>query len=123
LKKHIKSTKIAEIEVEMKLYIDECARLRQQLEEVIKSKDTFADPQEVRIIEERFQQQEMAINNLRIENNDLVLAFNAKEEELRQTREILDKQKKGVSKDSTRLKRLIKDKDRDIVRMRGELQI
>jgi hypothetical protein len=123
LKKHIKSTKIAEIEVEMKLYIDECARLRQQLEEVIKSKDTFADPQEVRIIEERFQQQEMAINNLRIENNDLVLAFNAKEEELRQAREILDKQKKGVSKDSTRLKRLIKDKDRDIVRMRGELQI
>lgn len=107
----------------MKLYIDECARLRQQLEEVIKSKDTFADPQEVRIIEERFQQQEMAINNLRIENNDLVLAFNAKEEELRQAREILDKQKKGVSKDSTRLKRLIKDKDRDIVRMRGELQI
>jgi predicted RNase H-like nuclease (RuvC/YqgF family) len=93
------------------------------LEEVIKSKDTFADPQEVRIIEERFQQQEMAINNLRIENNDLVLAFNAKEEELRQAREILDKQKKGVSKDSTRLKRLIKDKDRDIVRMRGELQI
>jgi hypothetical protein len=65
----------------------------------------------------------MAINNLRIENNDLVLAFNAKEEELRQAREILDKQKKGVSKDSTRLKRLIKDKDRDIVRMRGELQI
>lgn len=123
MKKHIKSTKIAEIEVEMKLYIDECARLRQQLEEVIKSKDTFADPQEVRIIEERFQQQEMAINNLRIENNDLVLAFNAKEEELRQAREILDKQKKGVSKDSTRLKRLIKDKDRDIVRMRGELQI
>ena len=28
LKRHIKSTKIAEIEVEMKLYIDECARLR-----------------------------------------------------------------------------------------------
>lgn len=55
LKRHIKSTKIAEIEIEMKLYIDECARLRQQLEEVIRSKDTFADPQEVRIIEERFQ--------------------------------------------------------------------
>jgi uncharacterized protein YlxW (UPF0749 family) len=56
LKRHIKSTKIAEIEIEMKLYIDECTRLRTQLEEVIRSKDTFADPQEVRIIEERFQQ-------------------------------------------------------------------
>ncbi len=55
LKRHIKSTKIAEIEVEMKLYMDECARLRSQLEEVIRSKDTFADPQEVRMIEERFQ--------------------------------------------------------------------
>jgi uncharacterized protein YlxW (UPF0749 family) len=54
LKRHIKSTKIAEIEVEMKLYMDECARLRGQLEEVIRSKDTFADPQEVRMIEERF---------------------------------------------------------------------
>ena len=68
LKRHIKSTKYAEMEVEMKLYIDECARLRQQLEEVIRSKDTFADPQEVRIIEDRFQQQDMLISSLRNEN-------------------------------------------------------
>lgn len=65
LKRHIKSTKFAEIEVEMKLYMDECARLRAQLEEVIRSKDTFADPQEVRMIEERFQQQELVISDLR----------------------------------------------------------
>jgi len=38
LKKNIKSTKIAEIEVELKMYMDECTRLRHQLEEVIKSK-------------------------------------------------------------------------------------
>jgi len=44
LKKNIKNTKIAEMEVEMKMYMDECTRLRHQLEEVIKSKDTFADP-------------------------------------------------------------------------------
>jgi hypothetical protein len=49
------------MEVEMKLYVDECARLREQLEEVIRSKDTFADPQEVRAIEERFHQQDNAI--------------------------------------------------------------
>jgi hypothetical protein len=68
LKRHIKSTKLAEIEIEMKLYIDECTRLRSQLEEVIRSKDTFADPQEVRIIEERFQQQEILIGELRNQN-------------------------------------------------------
>ena len=56
LRKNIKSTKITEIEVEMKMYMDECTRLRHQLEEVIKSKDTFADPEELKIIEEKFQQ-------------------------------------------------------------------
>ena len=56
LKRNIKSTKIAEIEVEMKMYIDECTRLRHQLEEVIKSKDTFADPEELKLIEDKFQQ-------------------------------------------------------------------
>ena len=56
LRRNIKSTKMAEIEVEMKMYIDECTRLRHQLEEVIKSKDTFADPEELKIIEEKFQQ-------------------------------------------------------------------
>jgi len=54
LKRNIKVTKIAEIEVEMRSYIDECTSLRHQLEEVIKSKDTFADPEELRVIEERF---------------------------------------------------------------------
>ena len=56
LKKNIKSTKITELEVEMKMYMDECTRLRHQLEEVIKSKDTFADPEELKLIEEKFAQ-------------------------------------------------------------------
>ena len=54
LKRNIRSTRLTEIEVEVKLYMEECARLRHQLEEVIKSKDTFADPQELKIIEEKF---------------------------------------------------------------------
>jgi hypothetical protein len=38
----------------MKMYMDECSRLRAQLEEVIRSKDTFADPEELKIIEDKF---------------------------------------------------------------------
>ena len=91
LKRHIKSTKIAEIEVEMKLYMDECARLRGQLEEVIRSKDTFADPQEVRMIEERFQQQEIIIAELRNQNQELAMALQTRDEETRQVSDILDK--------------------------------
>ena len=52
LKKNIRSTQLQEVEVEIKIYIDECARLRQQLEEVMKSKDTFADPVELKTIQE-----------------------------------------------------------------------
>ena len=44
LKRNIRSTRQQEIEIEVKLYMEECARLRHQLEEVIRSKDTFADP-------------------------------------------------------------------------------
>jgi len=39
----------------LKVYMDECTRLRSQLEEVIKSKDTFADPEEIKLIEDKFQ--------------------------------------------------------------------
>ena len=35
------------------MYMDECVRLRSNLEEVIKSKDTFADPQELKIMIQR----------------------------------------------------------------------
>lgn len=45
---------MAELEVEMKMYADECTRLRHQLEDVIKSKDAFADPEEMKLIEGKF---------------------------------------------------------------------
>ena len=54
MKKNVRSTRLTEIEIENKMYIDECTRLRHQLEEVIKSKDTFADPEEMKLIESRF---------------------------------------------------------------------
>ena len=47
--------------MEIKIYMEECARLRQKLEEVMRSKDTFADPQELKIIEEKFKQRDLLI--------------------------------------------------------------
>ncbi len=55
LKRNIRNTRMNEQELEIKTYADECIRLRTTLEEVIKSKDTFADPQELQIIEAKFQ--------------------------------------------------------------------
>jgi cell shape-determining protein MreC len=83
LRRNIKSTKFTEIEVEIKMYMDECTRLRHQLQEVIQSKDTFADPEELKLIEAKFQQQELLINQLRSENAELAGAYGKKEEENR----------------------------------------
>lgn len=54
MKRNMKTTKNIEMEIELRTFMDECTRLRQQLEEVIKSKDTFADPEELKMIEDRF---------------------------------------------------------------------
>lgn len=81
MKKNIRCTRLTEIEVEIKMYMEECARLRQQLEEVIASKDTFADPQELKIIEEKFQQRDNMIAQMQVDNGALVSDFQKKQEE------------------------------------------
>lgn len=48
--------------MEVKLYGEECVRLRRQLEDVMKSKDTFADPRELKIIKEEFRQRDLIIS-------------------------------------------------------------
>lgn len=52
------------------------------------SKDKFADPEEVRAIEDKFSLQDNIINNIKGENNDLVNAYNMKEEEVQQLRQL-----------------------------------
>ena len=71
------------------MYVDECARLRHQLEEVIKSKDTFADPQELKLIEQKFQQRDIVISQMQTENANISLALNKKDEENRQLAELV----------------------------------
>ena len=126
LKRNIKNTKIAEIEVEMKMYMDECTRLRHQLEEVIKSKDTFADPEELKVIEEKFQQQEMLINTMKNENNELAMAYQRKEDDNRKLAEIIQaserKMKKATAsnKEANKIKRAMKGVERDAAKHRQE---
>ncbi|CDW71575.1 UNKNOWN [Stylonychia lemnae] len=127
LKRNIKSTKTAEVEVELKVYADECVRLRHQLEEVIKSKDTFADPEELKIIENKFAQQDGLINQLRTENSELANAYSKKEDENRQLRDIfadMEKKTKKViqnTKEASKLKKTIKSQDKDIKRLTAEV--
>lgn len=129
LRKKMKITKITEIEIEMKTYIDECARLRQQLEEVIISKDRFADPEEVKAIENKFNQQDQVIQTMKNENNDLVNAYNAKEDELQQFRALVAdmerKVKKSAShaKETSKFKKDAREKNRELKAVKQELNL
>lgn len=127
LKKNIKSTKTAELEVETKMFSDECVRLRHQLEEVIRSKDTFADPEELKIIQGKFAQQDGIIIQLRSENTELANAYSKKEDENRQLREMLNdlekKTKKAIEsgKAQAKLKKTIKTQDKEVKKLQTEV--
>lgn len=68
IKRSLKATNIQELEVEMKLYVDECTRLRHMLEESYKN---AMDPAEMAKLQEQFQMQENYIINLQNENQEL----------------------------------------------------
>lgn len=64
----------------------------------------------------------MLIANLRGENNDLAKTLNQRDMEILQLRDIFEKSKKGPSKDAQKLKRILKDKEKDVSKMRDELK-
>ena len=111
----------------MKLYMEECARLRHQLEEVIRSKDTFADPQELKIIEEKFQQRDAVIAQMQQENSDISVALQKKDDENRQLAELVQdmerrmKKAQANSKSNQRFKRDCRDKEKEAHKMRKDL--
>lgn len=131
LKRNMKTSKTLEMEVEIRTYIDECQRLRTQLEEVIKSKDTFADPEELKMIEDRFHAQELVINGLRQENGDLLMTINRKDDEMRKVREFMAEMERrrkakgngNTAKELLKAKKQIKDKERDIMKLVDQLNI
>ena len=71
INKNFKSTKINELDIELRSYMDECLRLRHLLEDTVKSKDPLTDPNQLSQIEEQFQQQNAIIGNLQGENQEL----------------------------------------------------
>ena len=52
----------------------------------------------------------------------MLIALNQRDQEILQLRDITEKSKKGISKESAKLKRSLKDKEKDISKMREELK-
>lgn len=116
------------MEIELRSYMEECTRLRQQLEEVIKSKDTFADPEELKLIESRFAAQDQVINGLRLENTQFLSTIAAKDEEIAKLRELFsdtakrNRARSNGSKEVLKSKKHLRDKEMEIMRLNEQIR-
>ena len=54
--------------MEVKMYMDECHRLREVAKELAQSKNVFMDPKQRNEIDKRFMEQNIIIEQLRNEN-------------------------------------------------------
>ena len=64
----------------------------------MKSKDTFADPRELKIIKEEFRQRDGVINTLQRQNMELLQGVQKKDEECRQLAEMVADMERRMKK-------------------------
>ena len=96
VKRQIKITKLTETEVEIQAYIDECTRLRRNLEEIMRQKES---PQRS-TVDDKTIQQGLLLGNLKSENENLNQALKQCNEEVNKWRDRvieLEKSKKSSS--------------------------
>jgi hypothetical protein len=126
-KKNFKSTKLSELDIELRSYMDECLRLRHLLEDTVKSKDPLTDPDQVSKIEEQFQQQNQIIESLQKENEEMQHIIAQKDNETVEWRNLVEEYQKRINKlrpaakENKKLRRLTKEKKTELQKIRQEL--
>ena len=104
LKRNIKLTKSQEIEIELTVYIDECLRLRGQLEQANMEKNMLLQQQDYmdkntnQNLEEAFRYQEMELQKERENANQLRMQIMKLSEQGNKLKEKTDANKKKLKK-------------------------
>lgn len=126
-KKNFKNTKINELDIELRSYMDECLRLRHLLEDTVKSKDPLTDPEQVSKIEEQFQQQNMIIENCQKENEELQMILQQKDNEILEWRNLVEDYQRRLTKlrpaakENKKLRKMNREKKIELQKIRQEL--
>lgn len=129
MKRTLKFTKLEEFEIEMKLYVDECTRLKHMLEEVMRQKDPFSDPEQVARIEQQFQMQNTLLEEVQNENKQLAQACVMMENDIGQYKmkleklQVAKKKNKVLVSGKKKLLKSLKDRDRELVKLRKEMNV
>jgi hypothetical protein len=125
LKKKTKVTKLQEMEVEIKMYIDECTRLRHLLEEVIQQK-SMVGQEDINMIEQKLNQQNNMLRISKQENMQLMQKNKSLEDELSKVRTTLTEKDKSTrkndSKDTLVMKKTLETYKSEIEQLKQQLK-
>ena len=126
LRKDMKSTKILELENEVKIYHEECLRMRHILEETVRSNLANHGQNLASRLEKELQAKEELVSELKGENTELALAYTRKEEEAVRTEEERkdlaernEKLKKGVA-EGRKAKKALREREKETLKLRLE---
>ncbi|CAI2360681.1 unnamed protein product [Moneuplotes crassus] len=129
LKKNYKHTRITELEIDQKVYIEELMRMRAILEEVLKSKESPANTECPKNQLNSDTIQDNKLKNAKKENKELTTIIKSKEkqiidqsEKLKERDTRIEKLKASV-KDKNKLKQQHKEKNKELIKIRNELTL
>ena len=123
LSKSLKITEVQEMDVEMKMFSDECTRLKHIIEEISREKSDQNNANEIAQVEKEMYQQSVLINNLKQENQELANSIQKKEGEKNKIKDLESKTTKleNESKENAKNKKIIKESKEKIAQLRNEL--
>lgn len=127
LTKNLRITGIQELDVEIKMFSDECTRLKHIIEEIMKQKAVGYTEQDINNLGERMNQQSSLLNNIKQESNQIAGILQKKEEEIKNWKEVLEKLEKKIkkfdseTKGNLRLRKSLNESKKEIQNLKDQL--
>jgi len=110
LMKSLKVTRIQEMEVEIKMFADECTRLKHIIEEVANQKAASYTPEDVVAFENKIAQQDAFIAGITQDNTEIAHEIEKKEKEVAKWNNVITKLKKKLGKFESEVKENAKNR-------------
>ena len=98
LNKGFKSYPLQEIDIEIKMFIDESTRLKHIIEEILRQKAANYTPEDVETIKNKISQQTYLIETIKQQNEEVTKMLEKKNEEINNWRNVYEKLKEKITK-------------------------
>ena len=127
--KSLKITRIQEIEVEIKMFADECTRLKHIIEEVMKQKAESYTPEDIITFKNKIAQQDAYIAGISQNNAAITEEIKKKDKDVSKWNNMIAKLKKRLnkletdSKDNLKNKKQVNDTKREVQKLKEQITI